>query len=411
MLKICNKKGFTLVELLMALAIVGMIAGFTIGIAASVRNLGKTGETERRMKIIAEKTVKFYRGKQEIPRPIVSTTGNLVAVPTNASSVHGNVPVGVSYLDLEQKYRLDAWGQYFRFVMSLSPQIIFNGGAAPEGFLFPPATGAYHDDSTNISSTNIIGIEYETSSGVGGRRVAGLIISGGPNQIIDSIPSSTPTSGDPVTYTLVGDDIIVPIDVTQVAVQIAIEELELLQSKVKAFDSIFEGIDNDGNGDIDEDGAVEYGECSGTPFPTPCTTAISYPDCPDVIYTSGSDNGTDPNSGRITLDVVSAGAYNPCNGGNCEDSFDQPTSVFTSDPLDDDGTVNSFIYCLYGLSDNYMVDPWLNLYIWGGGTDANPFDLNNTTSDKRYHKFFSRGPDLITDTDDSQSAVDDDIVP
>lgn len=367
-----KNKGFTLVELLMALAIVGIIAAFTIGIASSVRNMGKTGETERRMKIIAENTVNFYRDKQEIPRPIDPASGNLVSVPAILPAVvSGNVPVGTSYLNLEQKYRLDGWGQYFRFVMALTGTVTING------IDIPPSGAGYHTDA----NSDIDGISYS------GLRVAGLMISSGPDQQFDY----NVTGQDPTTITLNSgsDDMIMPINVSTVAREIAGEELTVLQEKVYAFDLIYSGVDNNGDGSVDEDNLTSDG---GT--------------CPKA------NTNNDPNNGFSTLDVIKSGGYGTASSCGCESggisNWDDVSGTITPGggvpPIDDRATAR--VYCLYGLADTLMADPWLGVYVWGGS------DLINTNQDPRYHKFYSWGPDQDTDYDDKNGTLDDDdIIP
>ena len=63
------KKGFTLLEILLVLGILGVIAVFTIGIAHSIRNLTKVNDTKSRMEQITAKAKEYYRGHEQLPSP------------------------------------------------------------------------------------------------------------------------------------------------------------------------------------------------------------------------------------------------------------------------------------------------------------------------------------------------------
>ena len=104
--------GFTLLEIVLALTILAIITVFSIGIANSVRNAGKVRDTKNSMKLIAAKAREFYRGHENLPEPF-DPTGPLEYV----------VPVDTSELNMEPKYRLDAWGQYFYYYRVANDEI------------------------------------------------------------------------------------------------------------------------------------------------------------------------------------------------------------------------------------------------------------------------------------------------
>ena len=348
-----DKKGFTLVEILLVLGILGVIAVFTIGIAHSIRNMTKMNDTKSRMEQIAAKAKEYYRGHEELP----AGTNVLVVAGRNVG-----VPVGVSEFNMEQKFRLDAWGRYM-YYNRVENQNAFN----------------FHNNNITINADTVTDIDGLI---VDGRNVAGVIISYGPNQTID-----TTINGDyaPVTYTTGGDDIVIPIDVSQQAVEIALEDLKVLQAKVKAFDAIYEGVDNNSSGGVDESGCVALDNGSGS-FAGVCPPSTG--------------GGNDPNCGTGTLDAIKLNLYSGCDAG-CGWNW-----TFADNPPTDE-PVNAFIYCLYGLADTLIYDPWLNVYEWGDATS-----LTTGTSDPRYHKFFSRGPNGLTDlTDPNAADSQDDIIP
>jgi len=56
-----GNRGFTLVELLLALGIAGMISAFAISISSSISGLSKQAMTKVRMETIAAKARQYYR--------------------------------------------------------------------------------------------------------------------------------------------------------------------------------------------------------------------------------------------------------------------------------------------------------------------------------------------------------------
>ena len=294
-----RNRGFTLVELLLALGIAGIIAAFSISISSSISNLSKQAMTKARMGTIAAKARQYYRSHKV----------QVAAAVTPADSV----PVTSANLNLEQKYRLDGWGKFLYFrASSVINGLKVNGGSA----------------------------------GVGA-----IIISGGPNQQIDIINYTTASS-----LLVTGDDLIVGVNFNQEATEIVLEDLQLLQNKVEAFDAQFEGVDNDSSGGIDENGCV----------------ADSGVGCPPT-------GGNDPNCGRATLDNIT---FYDCGSGA---------------GVNETASVVAFMTYLYNLSSHYLADSWGNSYQWSDPADP-----------LKHHKFWSYGPDGSSGTVAGDTA--DDIV-
>ena len=276
-----TESGFSLLELMLALGILGVIAVFALSITQSSRNLTKAAETKNRMRGIKRAALDYYRGQKDLPAP----TGS------------NEVPVGSSALNLEQKHRLDAWGRYFHYDRAV--------------------------DAIDPTRTDITGIT------VNGKAVAAVIISTGPDQALEATNGSSP-------YSTAGDDIVLAISLTEQAYTIAMNDLQVLQSKVQAFDKMFAGIDNNSSSVVDENN---------------CTAVLG---CPQSAT-------NDPNCGTATLDTISS--YAACG---------HPVT-----------SVVAFISSFYDLGDTILLDPWLNNYAWSSLSSADP----------RYHKFFSYGPD------------------
>ncbi|SDU49373.1 prepilin-type N-terminal cleavage/methylation domain-containing protein [Desulfobacula phenolica] len=300
---ISGQGGFSLLEIFLVMALLGVVSAFAIGIISSLQGISKTKDTRQRMEIVAQKAKDYYRGH-----------GNL---PLASASPAQSVPTDSANLDLEQKFRLDAWGRYFQY---------------------------YPNTPTSIVSFTIDG----------GKPVGGVIISGGPNQAIDV--TSTTTSGVTDFVTINIDDIVIPINVSAEATEIALTELKELQARVSAFDKLYAGVDNDNNAaTVDTSGVA-------------ATVAVVA--CPPTTTTN------DPNSGLLTMDEIDKGVVA---------TYGCP-----------DANVLDFIIRWYGMADAYKQDPWGNDYDWG--------DATSYTGNAREHKFFSAGPDGV-------SGNTDDIIP
>ena len=276
--------GFSLLELMLALGILSIIAVFALSISHSTRNLAKINETKNRMKEVRRAAFGYYQGHRDLPAPIGSN----------------EVPVGTSALNLEQKHRLDAWGRYFHYDRAV--------------------------DTVDPTRTDITGLTVD------GKAAAAVIISTGPDQALEATNGSSP-------YSTAGDDIVLPISLVEQALAIAMNDLQVLQSKVQAFDKMFAGIDNNSSGNVDENG---------------CTNVLN---CPQTVT-------NDPNCGTATLDTISS--YAACG---------YPVS-----------SAAAFISSFYALGTTIVLDPWLNNYVWGKTPSCG-------VADSCYHKFFSYGPD------------------
>jgi prepilin-type N-terminal cleavage/methylation domain-containing protein len=283
--------GFSLLELLLVIGILGLIAAFAVSISYSAKNLAKTSETKNRMREIKRAALNYYQGHKDLPAP----------AGTN------EVPVTAAALNLEQQHRLDGWGRYFHYDRALHPVL--------------------------TARTAITGITVD------GKAVAGVIISGGPDQAVEATNLQSP-------YSTAGDDIVLPVPVNEQALALARQDLQVLQSKVQALDKIFAGVDNDSGGGVDEDGCVPVFGCP-------------------------QDATNDPNCGTATLDTISI--YTTC------------TYAVSS--------ATAFISDFYELGAAILLDPWLQEYVWGNA-------LTYAASDPRFHRFFSAGPDGIPGNED-----------
>ncbi len=166
-----GENGYTLVELLSVAAVIMFAGIFLLRLSHSITGRDQFTTTDNHIAVIEAKIRQYYLAHQQLP-------GNAA----------NEIPVDIAALDLEQKYRLDGWGHYFRY-----------------------------------TTENIISL-----TDVDGR--AASIVSGGPDQNI--------TAED--------DNITVYIDLSTEAEEITRKKIRLLMEKVSTYDSLFAGIDNDG---------------------------------------------------------------------------------------------------------------------------------------------------------------------
>jgi len=351
--KIRDSRGFTLIEILLSLVILGVITYFTIGISRSIQNMNKVIETKKEMKYLTSdpsgnvlSPVRAYYDSHE-RLPGEPGTHNLFG------DIHGND----SYLDpyLEQKYRMDAWGQYYEYYYVTK-------------------------DTEEDSEGNSYEIHDITGLRVDGTVVAAVLISYGPNNLKDYISEDNePSFPDrPWQYelTTAGDEILYGINVNDLACNHALEELATLQDKVNQYmddDDPFDDNDDNGNGTTDENGCVPAAGMG----------------CP---LEGGFTFTNDPSCVEATLDVL----YQY----SCSYPWDTVLSIiidhYKDDPTELDKLDEQEI-------PKYQYDPWGRLYLWGD---------NSSPTHYRYRTFYSSGKDQISDKSGSDSSdVNSDDLP
>lgn len=318
-----NQTGFTLIELLAVVIILSVLTYISVSLFNSVKAGDQLRETRQRMDLLTAKIKQYYLTHQQLPKPI----------PEDGTGVP------VEALDMEQKFRLDGWGQY----------LIYNPGD-------PNANGQY----TNITNTDLEG-------------KAALIESHGPDQKLDA-PNDK-------------DNIKVFVDVTAEAILITRQKLKVLQEKVAAYDALFAGIDNDGDGTVDNtDDVGKHAE-----------TTVFYPDntCPPTHSFTN-----DPSEGLSTLDEIEKllDVYTEPYDYNCQKGVVFHLVEFYGLPSGRNSD-NEFECVLPG---GYDCDPWNRPFKWGyEGKLRDDGDEIDKDSDPRYHRFYSSGPDV----DDSQDDI------
>ena len=345
-----RQSGFTLVEIVLALVIIGVISAFMISISSSIRNFGRIATTKVRMETIAEKARNYYLShkQQAIPKKR----------KTDAGKTTWNVPPQAAALNLEPKFQYDGWGKQFYYrickknnqkkcdpadiaAFTTTTSSIKYGAviisAGPDGRFGPyrnnPNKYAKNDELTSFK-------EFKK------------IYKKGKNYVVAAQNS---------------DDIIYWIDFNQEAIAIAQQELDVLQAKVESFDALYEGVDNDGDGKIDNLQCVADDGSSQPP--------------------TGSN---DPNCGRATLDAIEKNFYDTTASDGKYDVH-SPSGLGPEDKI----TAARFLIEFYNLSPEYATDPWNHDYRWSSNLDGITPPNSNVEDyfDARHHRFWSMGPD------------------
>lgn len=336
-----RQRGFSLLELLLAMVIIGVVAAATVTLVNSVRHSAKAGETKQRMEIVAAKMQEYYRHQGNLPTPDGAT---LAADAT----LTGRVPV--TALNLETRHAYDAWGQPFGYIIR---------------------TRATTD--TDIAAITVDHID----------NMAGVLISGGGNQTQESATWDSPN----LVAASTGDDLVLAINVNREAMEVALNEVRELQRRVQQFDNLFTGSDH-----------CRYvtNNYTNENIYSPPTTIF---ECPPV--NPSSYGGNNPNCGTASLDLMAATNTPGADSYGCQSYVDP---LATGSP---NGTPLEVLVKYYGLSEQYLTDPWGNPYQWGcsdntetgasgvcdSGSDS---PVRFFRSDKQYRKFFSMGPSGCT---------------
>lgn len=333
-----GEPGFSLLEILVTLGILSIILVYLINLGEFTKHRSKIVETRQRMERAISRIKSYYRSQQNLPIP--------------ASNPPHTLPVQAGQLDLPQKFRLDLHGHFFEYFRATKT-----------------------DRYTEKEITDLVGLLVD------GTPAAGVLISLGPNQSKDY--NSTDSIDNPKEFKTSGDDILLPISVSQEALEIVLNELETLQKRVNVYGRLFTGIGNDNNANdsiynpdlepflpnppfspydasftkdhrsywlIDEDGCIAANRFANN------KQCIFDPQAIALV--------NDPNCGRATLDA--------CQKSNA--LFD--------------------LLSFYQIEKtSYYTDPWGNFYKWGNS-------MNLSEDDRRYHQFFSMGPDGDAPTKD-----------
>ncbi len=182
---VADQKGYSLVTIVVLFTLLAVMATGAASLNFKLQAVGKNNRSVDEMFFIRDALQKYYRGHQEefplLVIPILTTH----ILPSDS----GGNRIPVQSLNLEQKFRYDAWGQFY-----------------------------HYDPGSDTDITDI---------SVDGKAVAAVIISSGPDQVFQS--------GNSSPYTTQGDDILVPINLREQAIEITLMEMRVLQKKLRAY--------------------------------------------------------------------------------------------------------------------------------------------------------------------------------
>jgi len=198
---ICNQKGITLVAVILIILAVAMIAFGAISLTVNLEKIANKRSESKRIYKVRDALISYYQNYQDLPIDD-SATSNPVRFTR----------IPVDKLGLDQKYRLDYWGQHIDLYTVQQDD--------------PLVSGVIRTDiNAFVINDNI--------------HQAALLISGGPNMVIDTpIPSST-SSPD---IDGASDDILVSVNLNEVAQKIVVDELEIIRQKLWAYWCAGDGI-------------------------------------------------------------------------------------------------------------------------------------------------------------------------
>ena len=308
----CGDRGFSMVELLAALAIVALVAAFLFRSGQAIKSGNLEQRTRQRMALVEARIRQYYAAHEQLP-----------------DAVDGRVPVQADGLDMEQKYRLDCWGRFF---------------------LYDPG------DVTNI--LDIVD---------GSDRYAAVLRSSGPDQRLNT-----------------RDDLVLYLDLTSEATAIVQRKLRALQERVRAYDALFTGRDNNGSPGTDTPPEIDEDLLAAAQLLPGARST-----CPPTSYLAN-----DPVSGLPTLDAIARAIHGA--GGQLYDCPDDQSLAWD---------LCTLYHLPTGSPRGYAIDPWGQALVWG----YEGYILDDGTSlertDRRFHRFFSRGPDWTSSSDDDIVAL------
>lgn len=329
-----DNQGFTLVELLLVAAIIMFAGVFLLRLSGSIKGRGQFTTTDNRISVIEAKIKQYYLAHEQLPV-------NSLPLAIN------EIPVDISALDLEQRYRLDGWGRPYQYTTgALTGLLDVNCLNTPLALPLPsPVTNSY----------------------------AASIVSGGPDQRFNANNPNDPVNDD---------NICANINLSVEAGKIVQKKLKVLMKKVATYDALFAGVDNDGvaiDAPADPTPVLAVDE---DPLATANTGNIGCPPTANFF--------NDPASGLPTLDSIETAMDGGVNAYTCLAGNQLAFHLAT------------YYHLATGFPGGYDIDPWGNPFIWGyiNRTLDNGNLLNSM--DFQYHKFFSSGPDVLI--------VDDDII-
>jgi prepilin-type N-terminal cleavage/methylation domain-containing protein len=177
-------RGFTLVELAISLAIIGLLLGMLVVPLNAQVDQQRTSDTQKHLQVIHDAIIGFTVANGRLPCPAISTTANTTAgagtesrntavVPAACTNTEGVVPwatLGIA--------ETDAWGR--RFTYRITPEFANDavGGLQATFTLTDNGALTVTNGTINIATNVVAAVVSHGKNGLGAYQMTGIQIGG-----------------------------------------------------------------------------------------------------------------------------------------------------------------------------------------------------------------------------------------
>lgn len=185
--RIMNNGGFSLIELVVVLLVVGILAGVAMQSLQGSLEDARRSATEREMEMLADAVVGNPELADQTGRTDFGYVGDVGAFPANLSALRSNPGgygtwqgpyVQAGYTEDSLGFLKDAWGSSYAYTSGVSIQSAGNGtplvkklADAPSDYLSNTLSGTIHDRDDSLPGTGkapLINVQIRYPNGSGG---------------------------------------------------------------------------------------------------------------------------------------------------------------------------------------------------------------------------------------------------